>query len=187
MANDIIDLSDFERRMKAAMEILKKEFQGLRTGRASVNLLDQVIVEVYGSKMPISQVGSISTPEARLITVQVWDMGNVKAVEKAIANSGLGLNPQPAGNVIRIPLPEMSEERRIEVAKVAGKYAENAKIAIRNIRRDAMDSAKAEEKAGNISEDDLKRVEDDIQKMTDRWTKDIDEATRKKEEEIKQV
>ena len=187
MVNSIIDLSDFNRRMEGAFSVLEKEFQGLRTGRASVNLLDQVQVDVYGSKMPITQVSSVSVAEARLLTVQVWDASNTKAVEKAIANAGLGLNPQPSGTLIRIPLPEMTEERRIEVAKVAGKYAENAKIAIRNVRRDAMDVAKSEEKDGNLSEDELKVVEGDIQKLTDKWVKKVEETTKKKEEDIKQV
>ena len=187
MVNSIIELSDFDKRMSGAFSVLEKEFQGLRTGRASVNLLDQIQVEVYGSRMPISQVGSISTPEARLLTVQVWDAANSKAVEKAIANSGLGLNPQPSGTLIRIPLPEMTEERRLEVIKVASKYAENAKVSVRNVRRDAMDFAKSEHKGGNLSEDELKTVETDIQKITDNWVKKIEEATKKKEEEIKQV
>jgi len=187
MVNSIIDLKDFDKRMTGAFSVLEKEFQGLRTGRASVNLLDQIQVEVYGNRMPINQVGSVSVAESRLLTVQVWDASNAKAVEKAIANAGLGLNPQPAGTLIRIPLPEMTEERRIEVAKIASKYAENAKIAIRNVRRDAMDFAKAQEKEGNLSEDELKSVETDIQKLTDNWIKKIEDATKKKEEEIKQV
>lgn len=185
--DNIIDLTSFDKRMKGAFEMLEKEFQGLRTGRASVNLLDNVVVEVYGSKVHISHVASVSAPESRLLTVQVWDHGNVKSVEKAIANAGLGLNPQPAGNLIRVPLPELTEERRIEIAKVAGKYAEQAKIAIRNIRREAMDLAKKEEKDGNLSKDELKRAEEEVQKLTDKWVGMIDKATEKKEEEIKQV
>lgn len=185
--SDVIDLKDFDKRMKGAFEVLEKELQGLRTGRASVNLLDNVVVEVYGSKVPISHVASVSAPESRLLTVQVWDNGNVKSVEKAIANSGLGLNPQPAGNLIRVPLPELTEERRLEVVKVAGKYAEQAKIAVRNVRREAMDLAKKEEKDGTLSKDEFKRAEDEIQKLTDKWVELIDKTTAKKEEEIKQV
>ncbi len=187
MVSSIIDLSDFDRRMEGAFSVLEKEFLGLRTGRASVNLLDSVQVEVYGSKMPLTQVGSVAVAEARMLSVQVWDAANAKAVEKAIANAGLGLNPQPSGTLIRIPLPDMTEERRIEVAKVAGKYSESSKVSVRNVRRDAMDQAKADQKDGNLSEDELKVVEGDIQKLTDKWVKKIDEATRSKEEEIKQV
>jgi len=185
--SSVIDLTSFEKRMKGAYEMLEKEFQGLRTGRASVNLLDNVVVEVYGSKVPISHVASVSAPESRLLTVQVWDNANVKSVEKAIGNAGLGLNPQPAGNLIRVPLPELTEERRIEISKVAGKYSEQAKIAIRNIRREAMDLAKKEEKDGTLSKDELKRAEEDVQKLTDKWVGMIDKSTEKKEEEIKQV
>ena len=185
--DNIIDLKDFDRRMNSSMEVLLKEFQGLRTGRASVNLLDNVFIEVYGSKMPISQVASVAAPESQLLTVQVWDAGNVKAVEKGIANAGLGLNPQPSGSLIRVPLPGLTEERRVEIVKVAGKYAEQAKIAVRNIRREAMELAKKTQKDGEISEDELKRAEDEVQKLTDGWVKKIDEAATRKEQEIKQV
>ncbi len=178
-----MDFSDYERRMQGAVDALHKEFQGLRTGRASTNLLDNIVVEVYGSKMPINQVATVSAPEPRLLTVQVWDAGNTKAVEKAITVSGLGLNPQPAGTLIRVPLPGLTEERRIELAKVASKYAEQAKIAVRNIRREGMDTAKK----NKLSEDELKKAEDKIQKMTDSWIKKVEEALAHKEQEIKQV
>ena len=178
-----INLSDFERRMQGAFDVLSKEFQGLRTGRASTNLLDNIFVEVYGSKMPINQVASVSAPEPRMLTVQVWDASNTKAVEKAIASSGLGLNPQPAGTLIRVPLPGLTEERRVELAKVASKYAEQAKISVRNIRREGMETAKK----NKMPEDVLKKTEEKIQKMTDGWTKKIDDALAHKEQEIKQV
>ncbi|MBU6474539.1 MAG: ribosome recycling factor [Alphaproteobacteria bacterium] len=178
-----MDFTDYERRMQGAVDALHKEFQGLRTGRASTNLLDNIHVEVYGSKMPINQVATVSAPEPRLLTVQVWDAGNTKAVEKAISTAGLGLNPQPAGTLIRVPLPGLTEERRVELAKVASKYAEQAKIAVRNIRREGMDTAKK----NKLPEDELKKAEDKIQKMTDGWIKKVEEALAHKEQEIKQV
>jgi ribosome recycling factor len=178
-----MNLNDFERRMQGAFDVLSKEFQGLRTGRASTSLLDNISVEVYGSKMPISQVGTVSAPESRLLTVQVWDANNTKAVEKAISSSGLGLNPQPAGTLIRIPLPGLTEERRVELAKVASKYAEQAKIAVRNVRREGMESAKK----NKLPEDELKKTEEKIQKMTDAWIKKVEDALAHKEHEIKQV
>ena len=179
---DNLDLSDFERRMHGAFDMLTKEFSGLRTGRASTNLLENVVVEVYGSKMPINQVATVSVAEPRLLTVQVWDANNTKAVEKAIANASLGLNPQPSGTLIRVPLPGLTEERRVELSKVAAKYAEQARIAVRNVRREAMDAAKK-----SASEDDKKKNEDRIQKLTDDWIKKIDESLDHKEQEIKQV
>ncbi len=182
-----VDMKDLERRMSGAYDMLGKEFSGLRTGRASTGLLENVQVEAYGSQTPLTQVGSISVPEARLLTIQVWDANLIKPVEKAIANSGLGLNPQPDGNLIRVPIPDLTEERRIELAKVAGSYSENAKISVRNVRRDGMETVKKSEKDGDISEDDRKRLEDEVQKLTDNWVKKIDEAFVKKEEEIKQV
>lgn len=182
-----LDYTDLERRMGAALDVLGKEFSGLRTGRASVNLLEHVVVEVYGSKMPINQVATVSAPEPRLLTVQVWDASNTKAVEKAIANAGLGLNPQPAGTLVRVPIPGLTEERRAELAKIAAKYSEQAKVAIRNLRREGMDMAKAAQKAGKISEDDLKRAEEKVQKITDAWVKKIDDGLAAKEGEIKQV
>ncbi len=178
-----VNMSDFERRMQGAFDVLSKEFQGLRTGRASTNLLENVYVEVYGSKMPINQVASVSAPEPRLLTVQVWDANNTKAVEKAISSAGLGLNPQPAGTLIRVPIPGLTEERRVELTKVASKYAEQAKVAVRNVRRDAMESAKK----NKLPEDELKRTEEKVQKMTDSWIKKVEEALSHKEQEIKQV
>ncbi len=183
MPDATMDFNDYERRMQGAVDALHKEFQGLRTGRASTNLLDNIVVEVYGSKMPINQVATVSAPEPRLLTVQVWDASNTKAVEKAISSSGLGLNPQPAGTLIRVPLPGLTEERRLELAKVASKYAEQAKIAVRNIRREGMDTAKK----NKLPEDELKKAEDRIQKMTDGWIKKVEEALAHKEHEIKQV
>jgi ribosome recycling factor len=184
---DNVDMNDLERRMNGAFDMLGKEFSGLRTGRASVNLLDNVVVEVYGAKMPINQVASVSVAEPRLLTVQVWDANNTKAVEKAISNASLGLNPQPAGTMIRVPLPGLTEERRVELVKVAAKYAETARIAVRNIRREGMDTVKKLQKDGKMSEDDQKKQEDKIQKMTDAWIKKVDDALAHKEQEIKHV
>ena len=184
---DNVDMNDLERRMQGAFDALSKEFGGLRSGRASVNLLDPVVVEVYGSKMPLNQVASVSVAEARLLTVQVWDASNTKAVEKAISSAGLGLNPQPSGTLIRVPLPGLTEERRAEMVKVAAKYAESGRVAVRNIRREGMDSVKKLQKDGKMSEDDQKKQEERIQKMTDTWVKKIDDALAHKEQEIKQV
>ncbi len=184
---DNVDMNDLERRMQGAFDALSKEFAGLRSGRASVNLLDPVVVEVYGSKMPLNQVASVSVAEPRLLTVQVWDASNTKSVEKAIANAGLGLNPQPSGTLIRVPLPGLTEERRVEMVKVAAKYAEAGRVAVRNIRREGMDSVKKLQKDGKMSEDDQKKQEERIQKMTDTWVKKIDDALVHKEQEIKQV
>jgi ribosome recycling factor len=177
------DMIDLERRMQSSFDVLSKEFTGLRTGRASAGLLENVSVEVYGSKLPITQVATVSAPESRLLTVQVWDASNTKAVEKAIASSGLGLNPQPAGTLIRVPIPGLTEERRLELAKVAAKYAEQARVAIRNIRREGMDTVKK----SKVSEDEQKKNEEKIQKMTDGWIKKIDDSLAHKEQEIKQV
>ena len=182
-----ISLNDFERRMNGAVDNMNKEFTGLRTGRASVNLLDSVTVEVYGAKMPLNQVSTVSAPEPRMLTVQVWDANNTKAVEKAIASADLGLNPQPSGSLIRVPLPGLTEERRLELAKIAAKYAEHARVAVRNVRREGMDLAKKTQKDGKMSEDELKKSEDKIQKMTDTWIKKIDDTLASKEKEIKQV
>lgn len=176
-----------KQRMDGAVDALRKEFSGLRTGRASANLLDHVMVDAYGSMMPLNQVGSVSVPEPRMLSIQVWDKGSVKAVEKAIRDSGLGLNPQPDGAVIRVPIPELSMERRQELAKVAGKYAEQARIAVRNVRRDAMDALKKSEKDGKISEDELKTQSDKVQKMTDETIKKIDDSLAAKEKEITSV
>jgi ribosome recycling factor len=179
-----LDKKDIENRMNGAIESLRTDFGGLRAGRASTSLLDSVNVEVYGSKMPLNQVGSVAVPESRLLTVQVWDGGNTAAVEKAIRNSGLGLNPMAEGSLIRIPMPELNEERRAELTKVAGKYAENARIAIRNVRRDGMDQIKAEK---DLPEDDAKRQSDDVQKLTDDHIKQVDHLLGDKEKDIMAV
>lgn len=178
------DINDVKRRMAAAVDALKKDFSGLRTGRASASLLDPVIVDAYGQKMPLVQVGSISVPEPRLITVTVWDKGMLKSVEKAIRDAGLGLNPQADGTLIRVPIPELNEERRRELQKVAGKYAEQTRVAIRNIRRDGMDALKAMEKAKQISEDDHKTKSAEVQKATDDHIAQADKALADKEKEI---
>lgn len=182
-----LDKNDIKRRMDGAIDTLHKEFSGLRTGRASVNLLDTVIVDLYGSKMPLNQVGTINVPEPRMLSVQVWDKGAVRSVEKAIRDSGLGLNPMPDGNNIRIPIPDLNEERRQELVKVAGKYGESARIAVRNVRRDGMDSIKKMEKDGDISEDDSKKLSDDVQKLTDDAVKKIDSMLSDKEKDIMTV
>ena len=181
------DLSDVKRRMAGALETLKKELGGLRTGRASANLLDPVMVEAYGQKMPLSQVGSVSVPEPRLITVQVWDKGQVKAAEKAIREAGLGLNPMTDGALIRIPLPDLTQERRQELVKLAGKYAEQARVSVRNVRRDGMDLLKAAEKKHQISQDEHRKHSDEVQALTDSNIKKIDETLATKEKEILQV
>lgn len=181
------NLDELKRRMEGALKTLAHDFQGLRTGRASVSLLDGIQVEAYGSYMPLNQMASVSAPEARLLTVQVWDKTNVKAVEKAIANAGLGLNPMADGQLIRVPLPELSEERRKELTKVAAKVAENARVAVRNVRRDGMDSLKKDEKDKVISEDEHKKKADEVQKTTDLYIKKIDDALVQKEKDIMQV
>ena len=178
---------DIKRRMDGAIESLQKEFSGLRTGRASVNLLDPVVVDIYGSRMPINQVGTISVPEPRLLSIQVWDASAVKSVEKAIRDAGLGLNPMPDGNNIRIPVPDLNEERRKELVRVAGKYAENARISVRGVRKDGMDSVKKMQKDGDISEDESKRLSDEVQKLTDDATKTIDDMLSSKESDIMTV
>lgn len=182
----MIDLNGLQSRMNGAVDALKKEFGGLRTGRANAGMLDPVMVEVYGNVMPINQVGTVSVPEPRLISVTVWDKGNVKAVEKAIRDAGLGLNPQPDGNLVRVPIPELTAERRTEIAKIAAKYAEQARVAVRNVRRDGMDALKKAEKDG-LSEDQSKSQSEKIQKMTDESIKKIDEALAAKEKDITQV
>ncbi len=178
------DKSDIERRMQGAVESLKGDLAGLRTGRANTSLLDPVVVEVYGSMMPLNQVATVSAPEPRMLSVQVWDKGNVSAVEKGIAHANLGLNPMQDGQTLRIPMPDLTEERRRELAKLAGKYAENAKIAIRNVRRDGMEALKEDEKKKDISEDERKRAEDEVQKLTDKYTGEADAAAEAKEKEI---
>lgn len=186
MAEDI-DLDDIERRMAGAVEALKREFQGLRTGRASTALLEPLTVDAYGSTMPISQVSTIGAPEPRMLTVNVWDKSMANAVEKAIRESDLGLNPMKDGQLIRIPIPELSGERRQELSKVAAKYAEGAKVAVRNVRKDGMDSLKKAEKDGDISEDDQKLYAGEVQELTDKYVSQIDEAAKQKETEILQV
>lgn len=181
------DLDDIKRRMNGAVEVLRSEFSGLRTGRASAALLDPIQVDAYGSKMPITQVGTVNVPDSRMLAVQVWDQNLVSAVEKAVRDSGLGLNPSNDGNVIRIPIPQLSEERRAELAKIAHKYAEQARIAVRNVRRDGMDKLKRMEKASEISQDEQRAWAEDLQKLTDGNIKTIDESLVAKEKEIMQV
>lgn len=181
------NLSDLKRRMEGSIEVLQKEFSGLRTGRASVNMLEPVQVSVYGTTMPLNQVANVSVPEPRMLVVSVWDGGNTKAVEKAIRDSGLGLNPQPEGSTIRVPVPELNQERRAELTKVAGKYAEAARVSVRNVRRDGMDSVKKAEKDSDISEDEAKRESDEVQKLTDQYIKRIDEMLADKEKDIMTV
>jgi ribosome recycling factor len=178
--------ADLQRRMHGAVEALKHDLGGLRTGRASTTLLDPVVVEVYGATMPLSQVGTVSAPEPRMLSVQVWDRSNVTAVEKAIRSAGLGLNPISDGQNIRLPIPDLTEERRKELAKLAGQYAEKALIAVRNVRRDGMDLVKQDEKKGEIGQDDQKRLENEVQKLTDETIAEIDAAASAKEKEILQ-
>ena len=178
------DKADLERRMHGAVESLKSDLAGLRTGRAHTALLDPVTVEVYGSHMPINQVASVSAPEPRMLSVQVWDKSNVGPVDKAIRSAGLGLNPIVDGQTLRLPIPEMTQERRKELSKLAGKYAEAARIAVRNVRRDGMDNLKADENKKEISEDERKRSETDVQKLTDSTIAEIDAAAAAKEKEI---
>jgi ribosome recycling factor len=178
------DKSDLERRMAGAVEALKSDLQGLRTGRASTALLDPVTVEVYGAQMPLNQVATVSVPEPRMLSVQVWDKSNVGPVEKAIRSAGLGLNPINDGTTLRLPIPDLTEERRKELAKLAGNYSEKAKIAVRNVRRDGMDSLKVDEKKNVIAEDERKRHEAELQKLTDKTVADIDAASAAKEKEI---
>lgn len=181
------DIKDIKRRMNGALESLKHDLAGLRTGRASTAMLDPVVAEVYGSQMPINQLGTVSVPEPRMLSLQVWDRSNVGAVERAIRNSGLGLNPITEGELLRIPVPELNEERRREMAKIAAKYAEQQRIAVRNVRRDGMDEIKKLEKNGELSQDDAKRWSEEVQKLTDQTVKQIDEALAAKEKEIMQV
>jgi ribosome recycling factor len=184
---DAYSKDDMDRRMKGAITTFKSELGGLRTGRASAALLDPVKVEAYGNMVPISQVGSIGTPESRMITVQVWDKSMAKAVDKAIRDAGLGLNPQMDGQLLRIPLPELNQERRKELTKLAAKYAEAARVSVRNVRRDGNDLLKKLEKDKKISEDDHRTKGEELQKLTDGHIKDIDTALHAKEQEIMQV
>ncbi len=181
------DLDDLSRRMNGALEALRHEFAGLRTGRASAGLLEPIVVDVYGAQMPLNQVGTIAVPEARMLTVQVWDKTAVSSVEKAIRASGLGLNPAVDGQLLRIPIPELTAERRIEMAKIAHKYADQARVAVRNVRRDGMENLKKMEKEGELSEDDLHLWGDEVQELTDQIIAKIDEILATKDEEIKQV
>ncbi|TCP37192.1 ribosome recycling factor [Sphingomonas sp. BK235] len=178
------DKNDLERRMNGAVESLKGDLGGLRTGRASTSLLDPVTVEVYGAHMPLNQVATVSVPESRMLSVQVWDKSNVGPVEKAIRSAGLGLNPINDGQTLRLPIPDLTEERRKELAKLSGQYSEKAKIAVRNVRRDGMDALKTDEKKGVISEDERKRLETEVQKLTDATIADIDSVSAAKEKEI---
>jgi ribosome recycling factor len=180
-------LSKYRDRMDKAVAALKEEFGSLRTGRASASLLDQIHVEAYGSSVPLTQVAAVSVPEARMISVNVWDRGTVVSVEKAIRQSDLGLNPVVDGQTLRIPIPPLTEERRKDLAKIAGRYAEQQRVAVRNIRRDANDDLKKAEKDHVISQDEQKKMEADVQKMTDEAIKRIDEALKTKEQEIMQV
>lgn len=175
---------ELSEKMTKAMDMLDREFSGLRTGRASIHLLDPVVVEVYGSKMPISQVGTVSTPDAKTITVQVWDKAMVKTVEKAIADANLGVNPSSDGQLIRMNLPPLSQERRKELVKIAHKYGENTKIALRNIRRDGMDKIKLMEKNNEISKDEHHTYSDEVQKLTDEFISRVDKNVKSKESEI---
>jgi len=178
-----MNLDQTKQRMESSIDALRKEFSGLRTGRASVNLLDSVHVDAYGSASPINQVGTVNAPEPRLLTVQVWDKGLVKNVEKAIRDAGLGLNPQPDGQLIRIPLPELSQERRQELVKIAGKYSEHARVSVRNVRRDSIDAVKKEK----LPEDEAKNMNDKVQKLTDEFIKKIDDLFETKEKEITHI
>ncbi|MGB3456398.1 MAG: ribosome recycling factor [Litorimonas sp.] len=181
------NISDYRKRMDGALDSLRKEFGGLRTGRANAALLDGLVVSAYGSEMPINQIGSVSVPEARMLTVSVWDKTMVGPVEKALRQSSLGLNPVVDGQTLRIPMPPLTEERRRDLTKVAGTYAENAKIAVRNVRRDAMNTLKRLEKDGEMSENEQKAHEKDVQSATDELVSKIDSALSQKSEEIMQV
>lgn len=188
MADDFdIDMDDLERRMNGAMSALKTEFASLRTGRASASMLEPVMVEAYGQMTPINQVGTVNVPEPRMVTINVWDKGLVGKVEKAIRESGLGINPQLNGTIIMLPIPELNEERRKELTKVASHYAEHARVAVRNVRRDGMDQLKRLEKDSKISEDDHKIYADEVQEMTDKAIASIDSLLTTKEKEILQV
>ncbi len=178
---------DLRRRMDGALEALRKEFAGLRTGRASTSLLDPVMVEAYGSSMPLAQCGTVSAPEPRMLIVQIWDKALVKPVEKAIRDAGLGLNPQSDGQTVRVPIPDLNEERRRELTKVAAKYTEQTKVAVRNVRRDGIDALKKLEKDSEISQDEHRKLQAEVQTLTDDMIRKIDEALAQKEREILQV
>ncbi len=187
MSLNSYDINEIEKRMRASIDALKRELSGLRTGRASANLLDPVHVMVYGSRMPLNQVATISVPEPRMITVQVWDRSNVIAVDKAIREANLGLNPITDGQVLRLPMPALTAERRQELVKLAHKYAEQAKVAIRNVRRDGMDLLKKLEKDGKMSQDDHRGNSEKVQTLTDKLIKDVDTVLATKEVEIQKV
>jgi ribosome recycling factor len=180
-------LNDLRRRMDGALEVLRKEFGGLRTGRASTSLLEPVQVNAYGGVVPLNQVASVNVPEPRMISVQVWDRGVVKAVDKAIREAGLGLNPQTEGQVIRVPIPELNEERRRELTRVAAKYAEQARVSVRNVRRDGTEALRKLEKDGEISQDEHRKLDREVQHLTDDHIKRIDETLAQKDKEILQV
>lgn len=181
------DKDDLERRMQGAVTVLKKEFGGLRTGRASAALLDPIMVSAYGAQMPLTQVATVSVPEPRMLSVQVWDKDTVGAVDKAIRESDLGLNPVVEGQLLRLPIPELNEERRQDLAKIASKYAEQAKVAVRNVRRDGMEQLKRHEKDGEMGKDEHHTLAGEVQDLTDATIKEIDEALAAKEAEIMQV
>jgi ribosome recycling factor len=180
-------LKDLRRRMDGALEILRKEFGGLRSGRASTSLVEPIQVPAYGSNMPLKELATISIPEPRMITLQVWDRTVVKAVDKAIRESGLGLNPQTEGQVIRIPIPDLSEERRRELTRVTARYSEQARVSVRNVRRDGVEALRRQEKDGEISQDEARRLQQEVQHVTDEYIKRIDEALAQKDREILQV
>jgi ribosome recycling factor len=181
------DIDDVTRRMDGALEVLRREYLGLRTGRATPSLLEPIVVQAYDSEMPLNQLGSISVPESRMLSIQVWDKTMVKAVEKAVMNAGLGLNPIVDGQLVRVPIPELNEERREELGRVAGRYAEEARVAVRNVRRDGMDKLKRMEKDGELSQDDHHLWGDEIQSLTDAHVARIDELLETKQQDIMQV
>lgn len=185
--SNAMDAKELKRRMGGALSVLKTELSGLRTGRASANLLEPIVVEAYGSQMPINQVGTVNVPEARMLSVQVWDQSLVGKVDRAIRDANLGLNPIMEGNTLRIPIPELNQQRRQDLVKVAHKYAEAAKVAIRHVRRDGLDAFKKMEKDGDLSEDDGRRKSDEVQKLTDQHIKEVDDLLATKEKEIMQV
>lgn len=188
MSSDIEAIKkDITRRMDGALDVLLREFSGIRTGRANTSLLEPVMVQAYGSDMPMNQVGTVSVPEPRMLTIQVWDKGLVGAVEKAILESGLGLNPSSDGELVRVPIPSLTEERRGELVKIAAKYAEETRVAVRNVRRHAMDSLKHDEKDGGISKDEHHDYANEVQELTDKYVAKIDEALANKDQEITQV
>lgn len=184
MSNGAIDLKDLKKRMEGALTSLKAEFSGLRTGRASTSLVEPIMVEAYGSATPMAQVGTISVPEPRMISIQVWDRSLVGAVDKAIREAGLGVNPVVDGTTVRVPIPALTQERRVELTKIASKYTEAARVAVRNVRREGMEAIK---KADGVGEDEQKKLHDQVQKLTDEVIEHIDEALKTKEAEIMQV